>query len=53
MSSKKSDKPEEKEEKKDLSALNEIKKIETTIKSLSANINKLKTMFKTKGDSKK
>lgn len=53
MSTKKSEKPEKAEDKKDQSALNEIKKIETSMKSLSANINKLKSMFKAKGDTKK
>lgn len=53
MSTKKSEKPEKPEDKKDQSALNEIKKIETSMKSLSANINKLKSMFKAKGDTKK
>ena len=47
MSSKKSDK--KPNEKKDESAaLNEIKKLETSIKSMSHNLHKLKTLFKKK-----
>ena len=50
-----SKKPEKKtNEKKDKSdALNEIKKLETSIKSMSNNLNKLKSLFKKKDEAKK
>lgn len=52
MSSKKSEK--KTNEKKDESAaLNEIKKLETSIKSMSNNLNKLKSLFKKKEEAKK
>lgn len=50
MSSKKPEKP---EEKKEQSAMNEIKKIEESIKALSTNLNKLKTIFKPKSSASK
>jgi len=49
MSSKKSDK--KPNEKKDESAaLNEIKKLENSIKAMSQNLSKLKTLFKKKSE---
>lgn len=51
MSSKKSDK--QPVEKKDQSAMDEIKKIEETLKSLTTNVNKLKSLFKSKSVAKK
>jgi hypothetical protein len=52
MSSKKSEK--KPNEKKDESAaLNEIKKLESSIKSMSHNLNKLKTLFKKKSEAPK
>ena len=53
MSSKKSEKSDKPEDKKDKSAMAEINKIEKTIKNLTASLNKLKTKFKTKGESPK
>jgi hypothetical protein len=50
MSTKKSDKT---EDKKDKSAITEINNIEKTLKALSSNVNKLKSLFKTKSDTKK
>jgi len=50
MSTKKSDKT---EDKKDKSAMDEINNIEKTLKALSTNVNKLKSLFKTKSDTKK
>ncbi|MDQ6724534.1 MAG: hypothetical protein M3Z01_09800 [Thermoproteota archaeon] len=50
MSTKKSEKP---EDKKDKSPLPEINRIEETIKTLSTNVNKLKSLFKSKSESKK
>jgi hypothetical protein len=50
MSTKKSEKP---EDKKDKSAMSEINSIEEAIKKLSNNVNKLKTLFKTKSYTKK
>ncbi len=50
MSSKK---PEKTENKKDISAISEIKKIETKIKELSTSLNKLKTRFNTKNEASK
>lgn len=52
MSSKKSEK--KPNEKKDESAaLNEIKKLENSIKSMSHNLDKLKTLFKKKSEAPK
>jgi hypothetical protein len=53
MSSKKSEKSDKPEDKKDKSAMAEINNIEKTIKNLTASLNKLKTKFKTKGESTK
>jgi hypothetical protein len=53
MSSKKSEKSDKTEDKKDKSAMAEINNIEKTIKNLTASLNKLKTKFKTKGESSK
>ncbi len=53
MSSKKPEKPDKPEDKKDKSAMTEINNIERTIKSLSANLNKLKLKFKTKSEATK
>ena len=50
MDTKKSDKT---EDKKDKSAMTEINNIEKTLKTLSSNVNKLKSLFKTKSDTKK
>jgi len=50
MSSKKSEKPEDKKEK---SAITEINSIEESLKKLTTNVNKLKSLFKTKNDTKK
>ena len=41
------------EDKKDKSAITEINNIEKTLKALSSNVNKLKSLFKTKSDTKK
>ena len=51
MSTKKSEKSNS--DKKEQSAMNDIKKIEEKLKELSTNVNKLKTLFKTKSDTKK
>lgn len=51
MSSKKSDKPSV--EKKDQSVMDEIKRVEDTLKALTTNVNKLKSMFKSKSGTKK
>ena len=53
MSSKKPEKSDKTEDKKDKSAMAEINNIEKTIKNLTASLNKLKTKFKTKGESSK
>jgi hypothetical protein len=53
MSSKKPEKSDKTEDKKDKSAIAEINNIEKTIKNLTASLNKLKTKFKTKGESSK
>ena len=53
MSSKKTEKSNKPEDKKDKSAMNEINNIEKIIKNLTASLNKLKTKFKTKGESSK
>ncbi len=50
MSSKKSEKPEDKKEK---SAITEINSIEESLKKLTTNVNKLKSLFKAKSDTKK
>ena len=50
MSSKKSEKSEDKKEK---SAITEINSIEESLKKLTINVNKLKTLFKAKSDTKK
>jgi hypothetical protein len=50
MSSKKSDKSEKPEDKKDKSAMTEINNMQKTLKTLSDNLNKLKTKFKTKSE---
>jgi hypothetical protein len=50
MSTKKSDKT---EDKKDKSTMAEINNIEKTLKTLSSNVTKLKSLFKTKSDTKK
>lgn len=50
MSSKKNEKL---NKKKDNPAMNEIKKTEKSLKLLSTNINKLKTIFKAKPNSQK
>lgn len=52
MSSKKSEKrPNEKKD--ESAALNEIKKLESSVKSMSSNLNKLKSLFKKKSEAKK
>ena len=52
MSSKKSEKrPNEKKD--ESAALNEIKKLESSVKSMSNNLNKLKSLFKKKSEAKK
>jgi hypothetical protein len=51
MNSKKSEKSNN--DKKDPPAMNDIKKIEEKLKELTLNVNKLKTLFKTKSDAKK
>ncbi|MDQ4073928.1 MAG: hypothetical protein M3162_06440 [Thermoproteota archaeon] len=53
MSTKKSDKSDKSDSEKKESAMNEIKKIEDTLKSLTTNVNKLKSMFRSRGDAKK
>ncbi|MBA3749903.1 MAG: hypothetical protein H0X03_03250 [Nitrosopumilus sp.] len=50
MSSKKPDKPAKLGDKKDISVMTEIKRIEDSIKTLTTNLNKLKTKFKTKNE---
>ena len=47
MSTKKSEKP---EDKKDKSAMTEINNMQKTLKTLTDNLNKLKTKFKTKSE---
>lgn len=51
MNSKKSEKSDG--DKKEQSAMNDIKKIEEKLKDLTLNVNKLKTLFKPKSDTKK
>ena len=51
MNPKKSEKPDS--DKKEQSAMNDINKIEEKLKDLTLNINKLKTLFKLKSDTKK
>ncbi len=51
MNPKKSEKSDS--DKKEQSAINDIKKIEEKLKDLTLNVNKLKTLFKTKSDTKK
>ncbi len=51
MNSKKSEKSNG--DKKEQPAMNDIKKIEEKLKELTLNVNKLKTLFKTKSDTKK
>jgi hypothetical protein len=51
MSTKKSEKSNS--DKKEQSAMNDIKKIEETIKALTANVDKLKALFRSKSDTKK
>ncbi len=57
MNPKKSEKSEKSEksdsDKKEQSAMNDIKKIEEKLKDLTLNVNKLKTLFKPKSDTKK
>ncbi|MGN6346245.1 MAG: hypothetical protein ACTHME_00940, partial [Candidatus Nitrosocosmicus sp.] len=53
MSSKKSEKSYKPDDKKDKSTMAEINNIEKTLKTLSSNVNKLKTLFKSKSDAKK
>jgi hypothetical protein len=50
MSTKKSEKPEDKKEK---SAMTAISSIEENLKKLSTNVNNLKSLFKSKSDTKK
>jgi hypothetical protein len=50
MSSKKSEKSDKPEDKKDKSAMTEINNMQKTIKTLTDNLNKLKTKFKTKSE---
>ena len=51
MNPKKSEKPNS--DKKDQSAMNDIKKIEDKLKEMTLNINKLKTLFKPKSETKR
>jgi hypothetical protein len=51
MNTKRSEKPNS--DKKEQSAMNDIKKIEEKLKELTINVNKLKTIFKPKIDTKK
>jgi hypothetical protein len=51
MSTKKSEKSSS--DKKEQLAMNEIKKIEETVKTLTTNVNKLKSLFKSKSETKK
>jgi hypothetical protein len=53
MSSKKSEKSDKTDDKREKSAMAEINNIEKTIRNLTASLNKLKTKFKTKGESSK
>jgi hypothetical protein len=53
MSSKKSEKSYKPDDKKDNSTMAEINNIEKTLKTLSSNVNKLKSLFKSKSDTKK
>jgi hypothetical protein len=53
MSSKKPEKSYKPDDKKDKSTMAEINNIEKTLKTLSSNVNKLKSLFKSKSDTKK
>jgi hypothetical protein len=53
MVSKKPDTSSKPDDKKDKSAIADINDIERTLKTLSSNVNKLKSLFKSKSDTKK